>query len=626
MHKSILSLLIAFLFQGAIAQTGIPIASMNHCDNQVNSFLNQFGIPSATVAIAKDGKLVYMRAFGNADIAGTEATQPYHMFRIASVSKPITSIAIMKLVEEGQLNLNDKVFGANGILSNHAYLGNITVNDNRIYDITVKHLLEHSGGWNRDVSCINGVASPYPWQLSHCDPIGFPLHVTQKYGETNPVREEVLIRFLMEEGVEFDPGTQYAYSNIGYLTLGVIIEQLTGKSYEEYVKSEILDPIGAYDMYIGNNLLAGKREREGEYVGNGYTAPSAYGTGSNVPWEYGGWSLEAMDAHGGWIASARDLVRLLVSVDGFSTKPDILSTSSINSMVTPSPNNANYAKGWSVNQFNNWWHNGALDGTASLWVRSGGGYTWALILNKRIIDNQANAFWSGFDNLPWDCVSQTNTFPTHDLLASPLQNSTDIVFNGQGNDALTVSWTNGNGDARVLIAREDEAVDRFPLDGTNYLPNSAFGQGDDLGAGNYVVYNGSGNSINLSNLDPNKTYHFRLFDYNQNNTTGNHALYQLARSPQESATTASYTNIENLQQLGLSFYPNPAHSQIFISVENPQVSDRVELLNLTAQVVKSSSLSTGLNPLDIKYLTAGIYLLRFWKGDQYIGGDRLIVE
>ncbi|MEM6346035.1 MAG: serine hydrolase [Bacteroidota bacterium] len=599
---------------------------MSHCDNQVNSFLNQYDIPSATMAIAKDGKLVYMRAFGNADIAGTELTQPYHMFRIASVSKPITSIAIMKLVEDGQLSLNDKVFGPNSLLAAHPYLGNVNVTDNRVYDITLKHLLEHSGGWNRDISCISGVASPYAWSISHCDPIGFPLYVTQKYGESNPVREEVLIRFLMEEGVEFTPGTQYAYSNIGYLALGVIIEQITGKSYEEYVKTEILDPIGAYDMYIGKNLLADKKEREGEYVGNGYNAPSAYGTGSNVPWEYGGWNLEAMDAHGGWIASARDLVRLLVSVDGFATKPDILSSASISSMVTASPNNSGYAKGWSVNQFDNWWHTGALDGTASLWVRSSGGYTWALILNKRIINNQANAFWSAFDNLPWNCVTQTSNFPSHDFFDFPSQNGKDFVFNGQGNDELTVSWTNGNGEARLLIAKEGSAVDQFPLDGQNYLPNSVFGQGDDLGNGNYVLYNGANNSINLSGLDPSKTYHFRLFDYNQNTTTANHALYQLARSPQGDATTNTTTSIEDLASVGIRFYPNPAESQIFISLDKAGLSDHVELINTTGKTVASKKLNTGTNSLNVSSLPTGIYLLTFWQEDQFIGTKKVLIE
>jgi CubicO group peptidase (beta-lactamase class C family) len=85
-----------------------------------------------------------MRAFGTANQAGTELTQPYHMFRIASVSKPITSIAIMKLIENGQLSLSDKVFGPGGILNADPYFANANVTDSRVYNITIQNLLEHS--------------------------------------------------------------------------------------------------------------------------------------------------------------------------------------------------------------------------------------------------------------------------------------------------------------------------------------------------------------------------------------------------------------------------------------------------------------------------------------------------
>jgi len=201
-------------------------------------------IPGATFALAKDGKLVYMRSFGNANIAGTEPTQPYHLFRIASLSKPITSVAIMKLVQNGQLNLNDRVFGAGGILQNNTYFNNANITDGKIYNITVAHLLEHSAGWNRDIGCFPNPTSPYPWQVGGCDPISAPLHVSQKLGEGNPVSEEALIKFLLEKGLDFTPGTGHAYSNISYLMLGKVIESITSMTYENYVKTAIFEPLG----------------------------------------------------------------------------------------------------------------------------------------------------------------------------------------------------------------------------------------------------------------------------------------------------------------------------------------------------------------------------------------------
>jgi CubicO group peptidase (beta-lactamase class C family) len=565
-----------------------------------------------------------MRGFGNADLAGLEPTQPYHMFRIASISKSITSIAIMKLVENGQLSLSDKAFGPTGRLASHPYLGSVSYSDTRINDITVQHLLEHSGGWNSSINCVSGPAAPYLWNPGHCDPIGFPLHVTQTLGEANPVTGAMHIRFLMEKGLNFAPGTQYAYSNIGFLVLGEIIAMVSGKSYEAYVKDEILSPLGIYDMHIGRSRLTDKMEREAEYIGNGYTAPSCYGTGQTVPWEYGGWNLEAMDAHGGWIATPRDMVRLLVAIDGFSTKPDILSAASISTMTTASTTQFNYAKGWNVNSANNWWHLGALDGTASLWVRSSGGYTWAVILNKRVIDNSANAFWSAFDNLPWNCIAQTSTWPTHDLLASPLHNSKDLVFSGNGSTDLTVSWTNGDGENRLLVAREEHSVSEFPLDGQDYTANAAFAMGDPLGNGNYVVYNGTGNSATVTGLEAGKTYHFRLFEYNQNAATGNHALYLLGGSPQDSATTASSTSLAGLQQAGIHFYPNPARDYVRIELDAAAQCDRMQLRNMHGQLVRTIPIPVAAMDIPFGDLPPQIYLISFYYRETLLGSARLL--
>jgi CubicO group peptidase (beta-lactamase class C family) len=513
------------------AQTGIPVGSMSQCDTQMQTFLTNYQIPGATFALAKNGKLIYMRAFGTANQAGTEATQPHHMFRIASISKSITSIAIMKLIENGQLSLSDKPFGPGGILNADPYFANANVTDTRVYNITIQNLLEHSAGWNRDLPMSPNPLPPYPWGYGHSDPIGFPLHVTQTLGEANPVTERAMIKFLIQKGLDFAPGTSHKYSNIGYLVLGEVIEKKTGMSYENYVKQNIFAPLGIYDIRLGKNLLADKQEREGEYI-NTFTTLSAYGTGLFVPWQYGGWSIEAMDAHGGWIATARDLVSLLTAVDGFSTRPDILSATTIQTMTTPSATFAGYAKGWQVNSANNWWHGGSLDGTTSLMVRTNSQYTWAVILNKR---TNASGFLNAVDNLGWNCVNTTTTFPTHDLFDVPTQNASAMNFSNITSNSMTVNWTNGNGDGRVLIMRAGGAPNKFPLDGTEYAA------GMDLGDGNFVVYSGAGNNATVSNLNGNTNYQFRLYEYKKNVNTGNYALYQLANPASGSQNTPGTT-------------------------------------------------------------------------------------
>jgi CubicO group peptidase (beta-lactamase class C family) len=535
MKYFLLPAFLVVLYGNGFSQTGIPVPTMTATDNLITTFLNNNSIPGATVAIAKDGKIVYNRAFGYADVAKTIPTQPYSLFRIASLSKQLTAVAIMKLVENGQLSLSAKVFGPGSILADHPVFSTTTIADTRIYNITVQHLLEHAGGWNRDIDCNASPTAPYPYFQPGCDPISFPLTVTQQTGTSNPVTKDALIKFVLQKGLNFAPGTSYNYSNIGYLILGEVIEKISGQPYESFVKDQILAPLGIYDMHIAKNLRSEKQEREGEYTGNGYNTYSLYGDNTIVPWEYGGFSVSAMDAHGGWIASARDMLKFLTAVDGFATKPDILQPATIASMVTPSANNTGYAKGWAVNGSNNWWHTGSLDGTASEWVRANNGYTWIIILNKR---QNTNAFWTALDNLGWSCIAATTTWPTYDLMASPTTNASGLSFSNTTNTSLTVNWTNGNGDRRLLLAQAGVPVAAYPQDGSSYTVNPVFGNSPLSGSATQVVYDGTGNSATVTGLTPNTTYYFRVVEYNQNAGTGNNALFLLGNNPIASKVAA----------------------------------------------------------------------------------------
>jgi CubicO group peptidase (beta-lactamase class C family) len=531
-HICRLSLVIMVSALSATAQTGIAVPSMSQCDAQMQAFMANYQIPGATLAIAKNGKLVYMRGFGYADQAGTELTQPYHMFRIASVSKPITSIAIMKLIENGQLSLSDKPFGPGGILNADPYFANANITDTRVYDITIQNLLEHAAGWNRDVPMPPGPLSPYPWSYGHSDPIAFPLHVTKTLGEANPVTRRAMIKFSIQKGLNFAPGTSQNYSNIGFLVLGEVIEKKTGMTYENYVKQNILAPLSIYDIRLGKNLLADKQEREGEYI-NPFTTLSAYGTGQTVPWQYGGWSVEAMDAHGGWIATARDLVRLMTAVDGFSSRADILSDTTIQTMTTPSATNPGYAKGWSVNPSGTWWHGGSLDGAFSWLVKTSNQFssqlTWAVIMNKR---TDAAGFQNAASNLGFgNCVNGTTTFPTHDFFEVPSKNASAVNFTNITGNSMTVNWTNGNGDGRVLVMHAGGAPYKFPVDGTDYSV------GQDLGGENIIVYSGTDSAAAISDLTANTNYHFRLYEYKKNAATGGNVLYQLGNPANGSQIT-----------------------------------------------------------------------------------------
>lgn len=600
------------------AQTGIPVASMSNCDSEAATFMSTYNLTGMSIAIAKNGRLIYHRGFGNADINGGEPTQPHHLFRIASISKPVTSIAIMNMVEQNQLALTDKVFGAGGLLENHSVISNATITDARIYDITVQNLLEHTAGWDRGVNCFPTPTPPYPYFFSGCDPISAPLHVTQTNGTLNPAKEEDMIVFLLEKGLNFSPNTDYQYSNIGYLVLGEIIEEISGLSYEDYVKAALLSQIGNCDMHIGKNLLEDKAEREAEYVGTGSTMLSCYNTGSVVPREYGGLNIEAMDAHGGWIASSRDLVNLLVAVDGFSSKPDILSASTITSMTTPSANNNYYAKGWSVNPSNNWWHNGALPGTATFFARTNSQYTWAVLLNNRIYGANSTQFWTDLDGLPWACIGGASSFPAHDLLDLPMSNSTSIQFPTVGTDSVSVSWSNGSGDQRIVVAKQNGSVEDFPLDGQTYTGSATFGLGDDLGDNTYVVYNGTGNSVDVGGLSANTSYTFRVFDYNQSSNTGNHALYRLCGGDEQAVTTISAVSVDPIAQADeLKLYPTLATEKIHLEFDYFVEGGSYEIFTVTGALYNKGSFEGKKHSININGLENGLYLInvKTAKGD-----------
>jgi hypothetical protein len=160
-----------------------------------------------------------------------------------------------------------------------------------------------------------------------------------------------------------------------------------------------------------------------------------------------------------------------------------------------------------------------------------------IVLNKRNITN--SNFWSDLDNLGWSCLATTTTWPTHDLMLTPTSNAKNLQFSNVSGSSVTVSWANGNGSQRLLLAKADNPVDAFPLDGTDYTANSVFGSGSTTGNSNYVLYNGTGNTVTVSGLAANKKYHFRLIEFNKNSSTGNNSLYLLGANAKDYTITAS---------------------------------------------------------------------------------------
>lgn len=360
-------------------------------------FMRNWSIKGASVAVAKEGKLLYARGFGYASVPDSLPVEPYHRFRIASVSKLITAVAIMKLQEEGRLTVNEKVFGPGAILDDTLFAH---PKDRRVYDITVAHLLAHEGGWSQR----------YGDQMFMPDVIARTMEVPM------PVDLKTIIRFALSKNLHFTPGTSQSYSNLGYSILGLVIEEASGMDYETYCRTMILEPLGIFDVSMGRNLPEDALPLEVSYyeVENAPLKPSVYGTGEMVPASRGGNDIETLGAAGGWIATAPDLMRLLLAVDGFEQPKDILLPESIEFMTDVY--NGFAPVGWRATMPNGtWWRTGSFSGTTAMMKRLPDGTAWVVLMNS--------SGWNGpeltsdIDQMMARFLQRINEWPETDLFS-----------------------------------------------------------------------------------------------------------------------------------------------------------------------------------------------------------------
>jgi CubicO group peptidase (beta-lactamase class C family) len=311
----------------------------------VAAFARDFDVPAVALAVARHGKLVCTHGYGVTDPISAEPVSAQRtLFRIASISKPITSAAIMQLAAQGALTLDDTVFGQDGHLT-HILTG--TPADPRAGDITVRHLLQHAcGGWPAD---------------GH-DPM---------FRHRDLTATELISTLVCARPLDHDPGTHYAYSNFGYCILGRLIEKITGTTYERHLRRSLLAACGITDMHLGADDYRGRRRFEVTYVGHG-----PHGDPYDLP-------VHRMDSHGGWIATAVDLLRFAVRVDGFATVPDVLDPRWITEMTTVPDlaGSCGYGAGWGVHDDGTWSHTGRLTGTSTMLARTADGLCISLLTN-----------------------------------------------------------------------------------------------------------------------------------------------------------------------------------------------------------------------------------------------------
>lgn len=355
-----------------VTQVDIPAL-----DAKISGWMAASGMPGMSIAISKNGKMIYKKGYGIGDQEAPSNVTTDSRFRMASVSKLLTSAAVLKLVQNGSLSLDQKVFGTGAVLGTtygtQPYSANVSA-------ITVSHLLHHtSGGWGNTVN----------------DPAF--LDITWS-------TDQVFNYTLDNTPVANTPGTSFAYSNFNYMVLARIIEKVSGKTYAKFVSDEILSPAGATQTVIAGITLAERKTNEVKY----------YGQGGDATWSYGKMNFPRADGAMGWMGTATDLLRFVNSVDSSATRPDILNGPTLQKMVTTTAASNGFGCGWAI-EGGEWYWWGSLPGSFGFLYRNVNGICIAAMANSRIQPNPNNGLFTfvpvanyiAFDqSIPWQAIDQ----------------------------------------------------------------------------------------------------------------------------------------------------------------------------------------------------------------------------
>lgn len=180
----------------------------------VKKVMDRFEVPGLTIAVTEGKDIAYLGAFGVRSLETKEPMKPEYLFHMASVSKTLVATAVLQLEERGKLDLDDTV---------RSYLPYFELDDPRCESITIRQMLNHTSGMP-DVR-------DYEWDKPQYDE-----EAAERY-----------VRSLTTETMIFDPGEDFRYSNMAFDTLGDLIAKVSGKSFEAYMKKNILDPIGMHE-------------------------------------------------------------------------------------------------------------------------------------------------------------------------------------------------------------------------------------------------------------------------------------------------------------------------------------------------------------------------------------------
>jgi len=323
MKKIIVFILSVFFIQTTFLNAKYTDNSIN---NAVESYIKKLdNFKGLSIAVMKNDKLIFAKAYGYAN--ATDLLTIKHRFAIGSVTKSITAAAIMKLVQEDKLSLNDNVFThkickKQGIIDVDYLKYSKKIMDKyyfvRICDIQVKHLLEHTAGLSRYVS---------------------PRETIKR-----SIRKTFDKKYQFFFAKEFKVAQEYHYSNFGYHLLGEIISLKTNMPYIDYIRNKFLLP--SYYSSIDFHPIQKKNQKEVQYF-------SEDGFGSYEQW------LSRNSAYASAVSTAIDLVKFGTQFnENIKINNMGLNTHTIKEIKTVSKKRFTYAKGWTVLKNGRVWQHG----------------------------------------------------------------------------------------------------------------------------------------------------------------------------------------------------------------------------------------------------------------------------
>lgn len=287
---------------------GAVSARADNVDDYIEAQLRQLHIPGLSLAVVRDGRMAKQHAYGLANVELNVTVTQDTIFEIGSITKQFTATAMMMLVEEGRVGLDEKL---------SKYLDGVP---EAWGGVTIRHLLTHSSGIH------NYLLTPGLFEA------------TARPGQSHDDIARLFFTRLQE--LDFQPGATWAYSNTGYLLLGNVIEKVSGKSYWEFLEERIFKPLGMKASRSGEPTAI----ITGRAAGYAWTGSSFKNRGALTENAYGAGSI---------VSTAGDMAKWDAALYG----EKLLKRSSLNQMWTPAKaaDGAlapfNYGFGWFVDTY-----------------------------------------------------------------------------------------------------------------------------------------------------------------------------------------------------------------------------------------------------------------------------------